>query len=326
MNSTNQRGKTGTLLLGIIIGLVLAILVIAILCGVFFWKASKEPATVPPAENVPAQTQTPAPAPEQEQQTTEPAGETADAAQSDMTVETPYCTLAYPGKWNTQVRAEQIDSGDGYTVNFYGTSQDKEVMLFSVLFGKDAERSERIGAIVQNGIATEVGLDRKTLSGKAATEELLAMQADAEYLVERLKANLYFQLPEGADEELIPDLSDAAVETPYGTLYYSGEWKDAVSWEVSSEGAVCTVSFAETFSGTNAPAFILCFGDPENTGFQMGTLEHNGSEVPVCLTLCDFPEGNTWSDSDRSLFLMIQEQAYNMLEKFAEEAPYTSVF
>ena len=132
-------------------------------------------------------------------------------------------------------------------------------------------------------------------------------------------------MPERKEEEIVPDISDAVLETPYGTLRYPGEWKDAVSWEISSDEDICTVSVTETFSGKNAMLFVLGFGNPDDEGFQMGTLDYNGRDVPVCLTLCDFPQESNWSDSDRNLFIALQEQAYNMLERFAEDSAYTSI-
>jgi len=294
---------------------------LAAIYAICFGHRSNESVTEPKEAETILQTEEPT----DNQETTESTAGPVEVLQPDMVIETPFCTLAYPGKWNDQVRIEQVDSGMVYAVNFYGTSQGKETALFSVLFGQRTENAALVGAMVQNGIAMDVSIEMAVLEDSVA-EEILAMQADVDYLLGKLTENMFFQAPEMEDDVLIPDLSDAVVETPYGTLYYPGEWKDVVTWEVSSEYGICTVSFAESFTGKNAELFILSFGNPDDTGFQMGTLHHDGLEIPVYLTLCDFPQGNDWDDSQTSLFLTLQEQVYDMLEKFAEEAAYTSIF
>lgn len=325
MKTGNKRGKVFAVLSGVVIGLIMAIIVLIAVCAVFFYKGTSEPnaelhATVDPVIEEPT---------EPIQDELEPMQEVVPV--QEIEVDTPVCTLYYPGKWNDSIRTEQIDLGYGYEVRFYGTSHGNEVELFSVLFGEGSERSTRVGAMVQNGIATDIYLeivdsDLDHTWDAATTDEIQAMQADADYLIGKLKENVFFQAQEIKEEDTVPDTSDAALETPYGTLYYSGEWKDAVTWDISIDKDICTVSVMESFSGVKAPVFILSFNNPEDTGFRMGTLHHKGRDVAVCLTLCDFPQENNWSDLERNLFLKLQEQAYTMLENFAEDnSSYTSV-
>lgn len=264
----------------------------------------------------------------------EPSGtsgaETTDVPQEDMKVETPYGTLYYPGKWSGSVRTEQADLGYGYAVHFYGTVNEQEVALFSVLFGHSSADAAYIGSVMNGGVSTDVYVEAVTFSpddswNTADAEEIRAMQSDTDYLIRKLQAEPYFQMPMDEETVTVPDLSDAALETPYCTLYYPGEWKDAVSWEITSDGDICFVEFTGTFSGQSAAIFTVTFNEPESMGFRMGTLNDQGREIAVCLTLCDFPQDANWGDSERNLFLTLQEQAFTMLEKLKEDSRYTSI-
>lgn len=63
---------------------------------------------------------------------------------------------------------------------------------------------------------------------------------------------------------------------------------------------------------------------PES-GFRMGTLNDQGGDIAVCLTLYDVPQDAGWTDTERNLFLTLQEQAFTMLERLAEDSRYTSI-
>lgn len=324
MDAKNNRGRVFSLLTGVIIGLVLALLVLVILCAVFFYKGSNKPIEEP--TDAVATGSVTEPGADVTQPTDEP---TADP-QEDMAVVTPFCTLYYPGKWNDSIRTEQLDLGYGHAVHFYGSSCGRETELFSVLFGFDTEASTCIGTVMQNGISTDVNVEITAFAADDswdadAVREITAMQKDADYLIDKLKKDSYFQLPETEEENVVPDVSDAVLQTPYCTLYYPGQWKDAVSWDITSDDDICTVAFKENFSGKNVTVFTLSFNNPEDTGFQMGTLNHKGREIAVCLTLCDFPQNENWDDAERNLFLTLQEQAFNMLEKLAADSHYTSI-
>lgn len=324
MATVNKKGKVFAMLSGIVIGLILAIIVLVVVCVVFFHKNTNVPNTDPQA-TVDSVIEEP------EQGENEPTQD-ALAPEQDVAVDTPVCTLYYPAKWKDRVRVEQVDLGYGYVARFFGSSNGNEAELFSILFGEGTEKSARIGAVIQNGIAMDVHLEIADFSedhnwDTTTVDELMAMQTDADYLIGRLKENVFFQNQETPEEDIVPDTSDASLKTPYGTLHYSGEWKDAVTWDISTEKDICTVSVMESFSGMKAPVFILSFNNPEDMGFQMGTLHQKDRDVAVCVTLCDFPQGNTWTDSEKNLFLKLQEQAYDMLERFAEDnSSYTSVF
>lgn len=319
MKEKNNKAKVGTLLSGVVLGLLMAVVVLVIVCIVFMRTNPAAPVegamqTQPVEETVADATE--AATDSQQEELAQPLLE--------MAIETPYCTLYYPGKWVDVVKTEAVDLGYGYQVQFYGVDGKKEINLFSVQFGAEDTSAEPVGSVLKNDIATEVFLEKAKLPANAS-ENIVAMHNDADYLLNKLKENMFFVVAEPVGEISVPNLSDAPIETPFCTLYYPGEWKDAVKWEVSSSADQCNVSFAETFSGKNVNVFTIGFNDGSDKGFQMGKLKYQGKDIVVSLVLSDFPQEGSWSDSEKALFITLQEQAFTMLEKLAENFEYTSV-
>ena len=334
MSKYYKKKKQTGLVTGIIIGAAVSSLLFLMIYFVFLRGNTNTPTENPQGitdmrETEPAQKDTLPPAPE----TTEPSEETKPEGTeplADLEVMTPFCTLYYPGEWSSNVRSEQQDQGYGYAVRFYGSAGGQETELFSVFFGYGTDDAEYVGTHMKGGISTDVyveiaDFDPDNSWDGAAAAEIYAMQVDADYLVEKLEEELFFQMPEDEELETVPDLSDAVLETPYCTLYYPGEWKDAVSWEITSEGDSCMIAFTGLISGQNMPVFAVTFNDPEDTGFRMGTWNDQGRDIAVCLTLYDFPQDQSWGETERNLFLTLQEQAFTMLEKLTEDSRYTSI-
>jgi 23S rRNA U2552 (ribose-2'-O)-methylase RlmE/FtsJ len=328
MKGEKNKGKLFTLMSGVILGLCLAVITIIIVCIVFAAKADKRPEA---EQQTTVATQSGENATEDTVETTEAVvWENEDMQQEELVVETPFCVLRYPGQWADKVRTEQADLGYGYSVAFYGAAGDREMPLFQVLFGCETETSTNVGMFVQNELETTVSVDMAENAAAGldaeATQQMQAMQDAAEYLVAKLKKEPFFQLPQINEEEItIPNVDDAAIETTYVTLYFPGLWKDAVRWEVSSAGNGCVVKVQETFSGENLEVFSIGLNALQDSGFQMGTLKHNGKDVTVSVILSDAPQTEKWSDTDRNLYLTLQEQAFVILEKLANDAQYTSV-
>lgn len=108
-----------------------------------------------------------------------------------LEIETPFCTLYYPGRWGDALRYDHDDSQEGvYKVRFYGKVEDKEVQhLFSIYFGGD--EGEQLGAVLSseeipvpvNLLMAELKLDGLT---DAEIELLCTMQEASNQLIERL--------------------------------------------------------------------------------------------------------------------------------------------
>lgn len=103
-----------------------------------------------------------------------------------FTIETPHGNLYYPVKWEEQIRVEKVE-GDVYTVQFYGTVEDKdEQHLFDIVFG------ETEGVLL--GTLNEISVylvDGGSLETEDWTEEeentIYAMQEDVNYLMGMLQ-------------------------------------------------------------------------------------------------------------------------------------------
>lgn len=67
------------------------------------------------------------------------------SADGDIQVETPFCTLYFPGKWRDQISTRGVDLGYGYEVFFFVPCGDDTTELFAVLFGFRSTYSTRGG-------------------------------------------------------------------------------------------------------------------------------------------------------------------------------------
>lgn len=266
------------------------------------------------------------------EETLERSTEVSGNPAEDLLVETPFCTLHYPGKWGDAIRTESDDLGYGYAVRFYGTRNSGTKELFSILFGYSTENAVYVGTFMRNNISTDVYVEKATFAEDESwtaedTNELRAMQTDADYVIEKLMEDPFFDTSDGKKGDIeIPTASDAVVDTPYALLYYPAQWKDALRWEAAAaddDGYV--VTFYGTVDEAEVPLFAFHFQSAAEDGFQVGTVQYDGNEVGVYLALFDAPSENHWTDTQQHLFAALQEQAYYVLDKLAEDPNYSSV-
>lgn len=127
---------------------------------------------------------------EQQDETTDPEDVVSTVEQQieeeeAYVIETDYCKLYYPAKWEANLQTE-IKDEEGYVVEFYGAVEGKDKQpLFNIVFGQEADFV--IGTIDKDGEAVEVGC---TFMDPAVeewnTEEadiIYAMQEDMNYLI-----------------------------------------------------------------------------------------------------------------------------------------------
>ena len=257
--------------------------------------------------------------------------QTALQTAEDIMVETPFCALCYPGNWGGAIRTESDDLGYGYVVRFYGTSGSVEAELFSVMFGYCSENAEYVGTFMCNGISTDVYMETAALVDEDSwatrdADRIRAMQADADYIIEKLKEDPFFNTENGEGTETeIPTTIDEIVETPYCLLQYPAQWKDAVHWEIRSDDDRYDVVFIGTVNEKEYQLFTFSFGSNTDSGFQVGIVQYEDEEVEVYLTLYDAPSEENWTDEQRSLFKALQDQAYSVLEHLPDNPNYSSV-
>ena len=117
-------------------------------------------------------------------------------AEEPFTIETKYCDLYYPIKWEKQVETEIDDSDDVYKVQFFGKVEDKEALhLFDIVFGGEE------GALIGHFSKDEeeipvyvVGMEIE--AGEDWTDEELdtiyTMQEDVNYIIGMLEKEIRF--------------------------------------------------------------------------------------------------------------------------------------
>lgn len=251
-------------------------------------------------------------------------------ATEDITVETPFCTLHYPGDWGKAVKTKSDDLGYGYVVRFYGTSGSVEAELFSVMFGYGSENANFVGTITRNGISTEVNLEMAELAEADSwttqdAEQIRAMQAAADYIVEKLNDDPFFNTENGEESKIeIPDSTNVIVDTKYCALQFPAQWRDSIHWEILTDNGYDVV-FNCTVDEKEYKLFTFSFGHGADNSIQIGVIKCEGEDVEIYLTLYDAPSENNWTVAQQNLFTELQAQAYFMQDNLHDNPNYASV-
>lgn len=108
---------------------------------------------------------------------------------SELIIETPYCDLYFPSKWNGQVYTTVKESEGAYEVVFVGKLGDQDINLFSIVFGESEEMP--IGTLTQpDGSDVTVRLNVDMFDSTGLNSEQIDMaqsiMESSTYLVERL--------------------------------------------------------------------------------------------------------------------------------------------
>lgn len=120
--------------------------------------------------------------------------------QGDFEIETPYCSLYFPAKWQNQVSVNKLEE-ERYTVQFWGNIEGKEQQhLFDFLFGGTegimiGELTMEDGTVIPVYIySVEQQMDENW------TEEekniIYAMQEEINYTIEKIEGLDNFQIIE----------------------------------------------------------------------------------------------------------------------------------
>lgn len=264
----------------------------------------------------------------------QPAGE-QEAVLQEITVETPYGTLYYPGEWQDRVYAEVVQ-GETVTVSFYGlTSTDQEVRLFDVIFG-DSE-GEILGTVkLDSGETCPVGVyvyeaAAQNLSAEKDLYEYNAMQEEINYLIARLPIENAEQYSVPKESNMVVQnqrpavYADVVLETPYATVAYPGELAGQLHVEVHDE-ANYPVTFCWNRGDTLIRLFEIAFGGEE--GELMGYLVDSGK--PVRVTVFDIAQEADLNQEELDAALSLQEVLNDVLDRLpmqvelAEEISYNT--
>lgn len=114
----------------------------------------------------------------------------------EMVIDTPYCKLYYPKKWEESLKVEK-KTDQPYTVEFYATINDKDSLhLFDFIF--DGKDGVLIGELTTNdGNTVKVNVNSYELEiDKLSDDEksnLYLMQEDINYILQKLSTEDNFK-------------------------------------------------------------------------------------------------------------------------------------
>lgn len=119
-------------------------------------------------------------------------------AEEGFEIETPYCTIYFPTKWQEQVTVEKQE-GDVYTLQFFGTVEGKDTQhLFDLQFG--GTEGFALGTLTTadgNEVVISAAFAEDTMDESWTEEEKLtiyAMQEDINYIIAKLDETEGFKI------------------------------------------------------------------------------------------------------------------------------------
>ena len=109
----------------------------------------------------------------------------------EVTIETPYCTLYFPGRWKEELKLS-LDESDGYSLIFSAViGSHEEQQLFTVNFGGSADMGQSVGVVkTENDIPVVIRVKNfaqdLTEWNPVARSTITAMQEDLNHLLMKL--------------------------------------------------------------------------------------------------------------------------------------------
>lgn len=126
-------------------------------------------------------------------------------------------------------------------------------------------------------------------------------------------------VPETTEEEYPP----IVIETPYGDLYYPGQWAEGLRTEILGEDFDTSAVFYGTVSGEEYRLFAVHFGGAE--GFPVGVLEiADGVMLYVTLEMADIEFGSEMSQEDIDRVCAMQEAMNYVMDHLRQNDSFTS--
>ena len=215
-----------------------------------------------------------------------------------MEIDTPYTTLFYPEQWKDYLQVE-TEEGDIYVVSFLADLEnDSKQLLFKLSFGEKLENE--FGSIqTKDGKNVDVAIEFAP-SDENSSDVFLSMQEAANELLNKLSVSR---------EAEVVIAEDLVIETPYGNLYYPGEWKDSLVVEQENE----SVHFYANINEKKVKLFTLEFGVEDSAIAYV--LNDNNNKVSVGIRMEELMLDDNWSDEDKNTVYTMQESVNDLLEK-----------
>lgn len=118
-------------------------------------------------------------------------GEVSETQDGDLIVKTQWCDLRFPEQWRNQVRCEETSSGNGVVFTFCATVDQRDVVLFRILFNCTEDGSVVIGTVARDGASAQVSMVLTDYASDSSwnaeqLDEITLMQEQINYLLENL--------------------------------------------------------------------------------------------------------------------------------------------
>ncbi len=235
--------------------------------------------------------------------------------QEDVTIQTPYTALYFPGEWVDFLKTE-VSFGFPCRVTFQTVMEGKPaVELFAIIFGDSA--AQNIGVLLQSdGSYIQVAVEEKAFTPDETWTDnqaniVYSMKQACNYVLEHMPLENVPQSeetePQKPDEQ--EKAEDMAIGTPYGELYYPIRWRENLSLQVQQEDGYSIGFYGNVGQHTMIHLFTLTIdGSGENI---VGSM----AGKPVTLELTSLEADDSWSAQERSTILAMQEDLNYLMGK-----------
>lgn len=244
----------------------------------------------------------------------------------EIQINTPYCTLYFPGTWQDMLRTEQTElpEADSLVVAFYGKLEAHEDQhVFDILI-QNEKTEDSLGAILctdgEKRYVTTVFYSTDSIESWPETDKNLiyAMQEDINYIIDKLpllEEELISEETDGTQPVMTeaPEYEAVAVNTPYATMYYPGEWAQYLRTE-HTEAEKYTVNFyAAIDTHPELLLFSISFGDVDQDTVWIRTLE-DGSDLGVDVVFYSL-QLDGWDADQTQIALLMQESGNDLMQQ-----------
>ena len=234
----------------------------------------------------------------------------------DVTVQTPYGNMVFPGQWADYLKVEQTKDPD-LTIRFIAKlSGDKTHDLFDVRFGEATEPA--VGQVVSDeGVAVGIHVTVHPFEpdGSWATRDAEAVAEMLECVADVLKG--LNMVPLGTP---IPEVNgdEMTIGTPYCDLYFPSRWKEELQLTIEQTDGYDLIFSAVIGEHEAIRVFAVNFGGSENMGQVAHTLvTENQVHFNVRARIFAL-ETEGWSSVDQATVVAMQEDMNHLLAKLLE--------
>lgn len=259
-----------------------------------------------------------APQESREPQESEKPAEKMDYSGEDVRVETPWCTMVYPGDWAGALRVDKLE-GEPYCVVFSAQLQGREaVELFAISFGGERATVGYVKAADGSAVPVEVSIGGIAFDDGWSEEEKVTVHSMKEALNDIL-AQLPLvdvELPSQPGGPAVdPDSpiyaepdeeTDLRIDTPYVELRFPSKWSERLSLRTGEDGVYSVGFCCKLDNGGEQLLFTLYFGG--DRGIPVTTITaYDGTQIEVRVEIVELAPAADWTDEDHGYAYAMQE-------------------